>query len=115
MIKPSDYVGEDGVTILWGRVASTLLGATILAYFEGTVATFLSAVNIPLGLLGGFGEFLGQLVAVVVGFPSALIRGGWAGAAGFVLEAGIAGYVVAIGIVLLSLYIATVVIQRATN
>ncbi|WP_436931677.1 hypothetical protein [Halosimplex halobium] len=113
MVDPSEYV--DGVRIRWRRVATTLLGATLLAYFQGAVATLLSAVNIPLRLLGGLGEFLGQLVALVAGFPAVVIRSGWAGAAEFVLEAGIAGYVFAIGLVLLTLYLATRVIQSATN
>ncbi|ELZ23497.1 hypothetical protein C475_14528 [Halosimplex carlsbadense 2-9-1] len=113
MVEPGDYV--DGVTIRWGRVASTLFGATILAYFQGAAAAFLSLADIPLGLLGGLGEFLGSLVAVVTGIWPALIRGGWAGAAGFVLEAGVAGYAVAIGLVLVTFYVATVVIRSATN
>jgi hypothetical protein len=113
MVEPGDYV--DGVTIRWGRVASTLFGATIFAYFQGTVATFLSLVDIPLGLVGGLGEFLGQFVAVVLGLWPALIRGGWAGAAGFAASAGIAGYAVAIGLVLVAFYIGTRVISYATN
>ncbi|WP_415381471.1 hypothetical protein [Halosimplex sp. TS25] len=112
MVEPSEYV--DGVSIRWGRVATTLLGATIFAYFQGVVATFLSLVDIPLGLLGGLGDFLGELVTVLLGLWSAVVRGSWAGAAAFVAESGIAGYVVAIGIALLALYLATVVIRRAT-
>lgn len=115
MVDPSDYVSETGLSILWGRVATTLLGATILAYFQGVASTLLSLADIPLGLLGGLGEFLGSFVAVVLGIWPALIRGGWRGAAGFVGSAGIAGYAVAIGLVLVAFYLGTVVIGFATS
>jgi len=115
MVSVEDYLNESGsrIGINWGRLATTLLGASVLAYFEGAAAAVLSLFDIPIGLLGGLASFSGEFLGLLVGFPAALIRSGWSGAVPYVLDAGLVGYVFAIALVLVSLYLAMAVIRRA--
>jgi hypothetical protein len=55
--------------------------------------------DVAIGPLRGLASFLGELVAVTVGFGARLFDGAWAEAGAFVLEAGPAGFVVAAAIV----------------
>lgn len=112
MVSASDFLGGDGVSIQWRQLAVTLFGAGLLAYFEGAIRTFLSLADIPIGLLAGTLDFLGAYVSLSLGFPAVLINAGWAGAIPYVLEAGIAGYLVAITIVLLTMYVVAQVVDR---
>ena len=102
MVSASDFV--DGASIRWGRLATVLFGAGILAYFEGLVRTFLSLVDIPIALLAGYADFLGRAVGIAYGLPSVIIEQGFAAAVPLVLDSGLAGYLVAIGIVLVTLF-----------
>ena len=72
----------------------------------------LATVDLPLGLLSGLADFTGELVAVGVGFPVVFVQSGWTGAASFVADAGLAGFVVAVAIVLATLYPLSVVVDR---
>ncbi|WP_226023218.1 hypothetical protein [Halomicrobium salinisoli] len=110
MVSASDFVS--GARIKWRRLGVALFGAGILAYFEGVVAVLLSLADVPLSLLGGLANFSGRFIGLVAGFPAALARGGWAGATQYVLEAGIAGYVFAIVIVLATTGTVAVVVSR---
>jgi Zn-dependent membrane protease YugP len=110
MVRPSDFV--DGVTIRWRPLAVTLVGAGTLAFFEGIIATILSLADAPIGLFAGFADWLGQLVTLFVGFPASRLWWGWQEAADFVADAGIAGLLVALAIVLTTLYIVAEVVSR---
>jgi len=110
MVSASDYVS--GASIQWGRLGLSLVGATILAYFRGIVEAFLSLADIPIALLSGLADFAGELVTLVAGFPAVIVRGSWRGAIEYVTSAGIAGYVLAIAVVLLSTYFVAEVVSR---
>lgn len=109
MVRPSTYV--DGTRIKWGSLGTVLFGAGILAYFEGAIAVFLALVDVPLSLLAGLANFLGQYVTVRFGVLPALVNGAFLGALEFVESSGAFGFIVAIGIVLATLYSLSVVIS----
>jgi len=112
VVQLRDFLTADGTRIRFGRVAEVGVGAVIAALFTGTVSVVLGLADIPLALLGGLTDFLASVVAIVAGLPSVIVSRGFAAAVPFVLEAGIAGYVVAIAIVLVTLYVAEVVVNR---
>lgn len=101
------FQSEDGVFLDFGRIAEVGIGTIFGAFFTGATSLVLGVVDIPIALLGGFGDFLAVLVDVLVGVPTLILRGAWADTVPFILDAGIAGFVVALGIVLLTLYILT--------
>jgi hypothetical protein len=108
----SQFLGPDGVRIQFGSVAEVGVGAVIGAIFSGVASLVFGLFDIPIALASGFADFLGQLVGVLVGLPSVLIDVGFAAAIPFVLDAGPAGYVVAIGITLVTLYVLSWVVNR---
>jgi len=110
MVSASDFV--DGVTIRWRRLAAAIVGASVLAYFEGIVATLLSLADIPISVLARLASFFGDLITVALSVPTSRISFGWAQAAPFVREAGILGFIVALLLVLLMLYIVAEVVSR---
>lgn len=106
------FLGPDGVRIRFGRVAEVGVGAVIGAVFSGVASLVFALFDIPIALLSGVTDFLGSLVDVLVGLPTVLVQSGFAAAVPFVLDAGPAGYVVALGIVLLTLYVLSWVVSR---
>jgi hypothetical protein len=112
VVDLSQFLGPDGIRIRWARLAEVGLGTVVGAVFTGTVSVVLGLFDIPIALAGGFGNFLGELVGVLVGLPSVLVDRGFAAAIPFVLDAGPAGYVVALGISLTTLYIVSWVVSR---
>ncbi|WP_254271097.1 hypothetical protein [Haloarcula marina] len=112
MVRISDYIAADGVSIKWRELGIVLFGAGIFAYVRGFVTAFLSLVDIPIGLLSGYTDFLAQAVGIVYGLPSVIIEQGFAEALPFVLDAGFAGYFVALGIVLVTLFPIAWVVSR---
>jgi hypothetical protein len=110
LLEPERYV--NGPRIQWSVLLTTVFGAGVLAYFEGLVRVFFSIVDIPLALLGGLADFGGQVVDVVAGIPAAIIERGWAAAIPFVIDAGLAGFVVAVAVVLATFYSIEWVVSR---
>ncbi|PSQ06651.1 hypothetical protein BRC92_00330 [Halobacteriales archaeon QS_4_69_31] len=110
MVEASDFI--DGVNIQWRRLAVTLIGASLFAYFEGAVATLLSLADFPIGLLSGFADFLGRWFFLYYRFPAVVLESGWASAAESVADAGIAGIVFAVTIALATYYSLSVVVNR---
>ncbi|QIO23088.1 hypothetical protein [Haloarcula sp. JP-L23] len=112
MVEISDYIAENGVSIRWGRLLTVIFGAGVFAYFQGTISAFLSLVNVPLELLSGLTEFAATAVGVVYDLPAVVINRGFAAAVPYVADAGLAGYVVALTIVLATLYPIAWVVSR---
>lgn len=106
------FLADGGTRIRWGRVTEVGFGTVIGAMFSGIAALVLNLADVPLALIDGFGEFVGSVIAVVLGFPAVLVERGFAEAAAFVVEAGIAGYLVAVGIALATLYVIAGVLDR---
>lgn len=102
MVRLREYLGPDGVSIRWGYLGATLFGAGLLAWFEGAVATILATGGVLLTPGQWFASFAGAYIEALIGSYTLFIREGWAGAIPFVTSAGIAGYAVAITIVLLT-------------
>lgn len=94
----------DGHRIRWAKVGIAVVGATILAYFEGIVRVLLAFFDQPIRLLGGLASFAGAVVSVVVGTPTVIVEQGWAAAIPFIVDAGLAGFVAALGVVLVAFY-----------
>lgn len=112
MVRISDFIAENGISIRWRRLATVLFGAGILAWFQGLISAFLSLVDIPLSLASGYAHFLGTMYSVVYGLPAVIINRGFAEAIPFVADAGPAGYLVALGIALATLFPIAWVISR---
>lgn len=94
-----------GTGIRWGRVTFVGVASVLLAWFSGWVEVVLALFDIPISLLDGFAEFLGQVVQIIAGTPAVLVEGSWQEAAGIVRDAGPAAFVVAIAIVAATLYV----------
>lgn len=105
----------DGYTIRWDRVGLAVVGAGIYAYLQGAAAVLLSLADLPIALLSGLANFLGTLVETAVALPAVIITRGWQAAAQVVLDAGIAGFLVAISIVLVTLYVVALVVNEVTG
>jgi hypothetical protein len=107
--EASDFV--NGADVEWARLGRTLVGATIGAWFTGLVSVLLGLSDLPLAVAEWLAGFLGKLVELVVGIPAGIVRGSWAPAAAFLEGTGPAGFVLALAIVLLTLY----VVARVVN
>jgi len=110
MVRASDFV-ENG-RIQFAALGSVLVGSTILAYARASVRTFLALVDIPLSLIAMLPRIQAQIIEAALGLLPATIAAAFRGAAQFVVSSGPAGYVVAIVIVLASLYPISMVINR---
>jgi hypothetical protein len=102
----------DGMSIRWQALLGSIVGASVLAYFQGVVSTILGLFDIPIALLSGLANFGGRVVTVVAGLPAVIVERGFAAAVPFVVDAGPAGFAAALGIVLVTLYIVEGVINR---
>lgn len=96
--------------IQWGNLLRTVFGGAILAWFSGIVSIILGIADIPIALIAGLGNFLGEVVTVMVRLPAVIIRSGFSAAVPFVLGSGLAGFAVAVGIVLLTVFVASEVL-----
>jgi hypothetical protein len=105
-----EFIKESGFP-KWGKLLRTFFGVSVLAWFSGVVSVVLNLADIPIELLSGLAEFLGQVVFVVSRFPVLFIRSGFQEALPFVQEAGIAGYIAAVSIVLVTLYVVAWVVN----
>lgn len=99
MVRPREYLGSDGVSIKWNAVGATLFGAGVLAWFEGLAAVILTIVDVPIALAISTANSLADYIEVA--FNPVYFSEAVAATLPFVESAGIAGYVVAIVIVLL--------------
>ena len=111
MVSASEFV--DGTDVQWARLARVLFGATVGAWFTGLASVVLGLSDVPLAALEWLGGFLGQLVEYLVGAPVQMVEGSFAGAAGFLEGTGLLGFVLAISIVLLTLYVVVRVVRLA--
>ena len=112
MVQPRDFLSDNRQRIYWGSLWSTLLGATILAYFRGIINVLLSLVDIPIAFLGFVATYLGVFAEVVYGALPTIVRASFTGAIPFVRGAGLFGFVVAIVIVLATTYSIAEVVSR---
>jgi len=106
------FLTDGGTGIDFGRFAEVSVGTVAAAVFTGVTSVVLALFDIPLALLGGFTDFLEDVVAVVAGLPAVIVERGFAAAVPFVVDAGIAGFLVALSIVLLTLYAGEAVVSR---
>lgn len=104
--------GENQTRIDFGKLSAFGVKSVISALFTGVVSVILGFADIPLALLSGLATFTGELVYVVAGIPAAFVRGSFAEATAFVLDAGLAGYVVSIAIMLASFYTIALVVSH---
>jgi len=110
MVEASDFV--DGAAIQWGSLTTVLLGSSILAYFQGAAAVFLSLADIPIAALSFVANYLGEFLGLYYGFLPVTVQAAFAGAAQFVTSTGIFGYVLALVIVLSAFYAFREVVSR---
>jgi hypothetical protein len=106
------FLTRGGTRIDFERVAEVGVGTVFGAIFTGVASVILGLADLPLALLGGLVDFNRQLIGVVAGLPAVIIERGFAAAVPFVLDAGIAGYLVAIVVVLATFYSLEWVVSR---
>jgi hypothetical protein len=98
--------------IQWGNLLRMVFGGAVLAYFSGIVSVILGIFDIPIALLSGLASFGGEVVAVLAGLPVVIVESGFAAAVPFVVDSGPAGFVVAVAIVLVTLFVVAEVVSR---
>lgn len=110
MVSASDFV--DGTRVRWRFLAGTLIGGTALAYWNGLISVVLAVTDTFTGLLSGLSSFLAEEVGLVYGLPARIVTASWLEAREFVESAGPLGFVVAIALVLLVLFVVAEVVSR---
>lgn len=109
-LNPGEFLS--GYSINWGKLGLAVVGGTILAYFEGVARVVLAFANLVLSIPRWFATYYGDIVELVIGFPALIIDRSWQAALPFVQDAGIAGFIVALAIVLATTYVMALVIDR---
>lgn len=104
------FITDSGIQ--WRNLLGTVFGGAVLAYFSGLASIILGIFDIPIALLSGLASFAGDVVTVVAGLPSVIVESGFAAAVPFVVDSGPAGFIVAVGIVLVTLYVVAEVVSR---
>lgn len=112
MVDLSEFLTRGGTRINFRRLAEVSVGTVVGAILSGIASVVLGLVDVPVALLGGLASFAGAVVEVLAGLPAAIIERGFIGASEFVLDAGIAGFVVAIVIALATIYSVSWVMSR---
>lgn len=112
MVDLTQYLGPDGVSIRWERVGAVLSIAGLFALVEGWVRVFFATVGIPVSILDGLGNFTATWYETVLALPAVILERGFVAAVPFVQDAGIAGFVAAITITLLTILPIAWVVNR---
>jgi hypothetical protein len=112
VVEWDQFLIRDGTRIDFGRVTEVGVGTVFGALFTGIASVVLGLADIPLALLGSLTGFLSAVVTIVAGLPAVIIERGFLAAVPFVLDAGIAGYALAVGVVLLTLFSLEWVVSR---
>jgi hypothetical protein len=103
----------NGGDIRVGLLATTIVGGALVALFEGAAA-FVLEIGALLQLVpSGLAGFATDLLGVVFGLLDRAARGAFLEAVTFTADAGLAGFVVGVGIVLTAGYGFAWVINRA--
>lgn len=111
MASPSDLLDGSG-RIRWGRLGEVSAGAAIGAVLSGVASVVLAFADVPIALLGGLSSFYGDLISVVAGTPAVIIERGWLATVPYVLDAGPAGFLLAVVVSLATFYIIARVVDR---
>lgn len=111
MVSPSEFV--DGADVQWQRLARTLVGATFGAFFVGWSSIVLGLADLVIRPLEWAASFGGRFVEVTASTPARFVEASFTGAVEFLEGTGPLGFVLAVGIVLLTLYVVVRVVRRA--
>jgi hypothetical protein len=101
----SRFVDSSG-NVEWQAYARTLVGGVFGAIFAGWASVVLGIADFVLAPVEWLSGYLGRLVEVTAGAPARVVESAWRGALGFVLEGGPLAFVLAIAVVLTTLYVA---------
>lgn len=112
MVDLSQFLTDGETKIRFGRLAEVGVGTVFGAVLSGIASVLLAVFDVPIALLNGLASFLGEVVGVLAGLPSVIIRGGFVAAVPFVVEAGAAGFLAALAVVLPTLYVVAEVVSR---
>ena len=110
-----DKIGKPGKSAITFDVISMISGIImggILALGEGVISTISAAGQLITTSTGVISSALSEVVRLTVGVPQSLIEGAWAGAAIELANSGIVGYLLAVLIVGVSLYIVSYGVSR---
>ena len=114
MASPSEVLLDDSGRIRWRRLGEVSVGATIGAVLSGVASTVLALADVPIALLGGLTSFYGDLIEVVVGTPAVIVERGWLATVPYVLDAGPAGFLLAVVVSLATFYVIARVVDRVS-
>ncbi|MBO4248377.1 hypothetical protein IL252_11185 [Halomicrobium sp. IBSBa] len=111
MVDWRQFFRADGYRLDFGRIAEVGVGTVASAVFTGVVSVILGLADLPISLLSGLADFLGRFVDVRILAPE-VVQAAFASAGDFVRQSGPAGYIVALGIVLVTTYVIAEVVSR---
>ena len=94
MVSASDFV--DGTTIRFRALATTAVGAVLLAWYEGLIRVILESGRQASRLVEGVGEFVAMAIRLILGTPALIIRGSYTETIAAAGSAGIAAYAVSV-------------------
>lgn len=115
MVSPRDFISITrekvggqmvpvGFDIRVGALLGTVFGGVVLAFFEGLIALPLGAAKAVSLLFDTISSGMAELIRKVVG-PSGAFEVAWAAANAQVIASGVLGFVLAIAVVLATMYI----------
>ena len=105
MVRPSQFV--DGTRIEWQALAGALFGGVFLAITQSWTQLIVSITDTVSGLALATADYYARVIEAYLSVPARALDGMWESTADFVSQAGLLGFVVAIGIVLTIMWFVT--------
>lgn len=102
----------DGGDIKWDRLATTLVGSALTAYFTGLVEFILSLGTFATSLISGVSGFAVEFIQKAFGNPQTLFETSWQNLQTFVSSAGPASFALTVAAVLGVFYIVRTGVAR---
>lgn len=76
MVKAADFIKGD-YDIQWVKLATTIVGGTVLAWFTGVIELVLTVYRQVAGLFGGIATFLEAFIEDLIAAPVQTIGQAW--------------------------------------
>ena len=111
-IDASTFFKGDSATVRWAKTIGVFVGTPLLAWWSGLIRLVLTGFEIAIGYLDGLVELAAALVAIPFDGAEAAILVAWRSTARFVSSSETFGFVVAVGIVLGSIFAVSWVVSR---
>jgi len=101
-VDGSEFV--DGWSVAWVRVGMTIAGSVILGWALGVIEVITSTASAVEGLINGARDGIVSLIGLAFNVPSTAATDAWRSAGEFVSSFGVVGYLLAMLVVMATLW-----------